>query len=84
MAGTLSIKITSNINGSIQEKTMRFSADTAVWEACKEISEKMNGGGADHGLFQAGSQSRKPRWLKSNVTFKGLDILSGVCHCLRY
>lgn len=68
-----------NVNNSTQEKTMRFPPDIAVWEACKEISEKFNAGGDDHGLFQQGNQIRKARWLKNDFTLKGLELMSGVC-----
>lgn len=49
----------------------------AIWEVCKEISEKVNIGGADHGLFQAASNTRKGRWFKPNMTLKGAELLSG-------
>ena len=77
-AGGVSLKVVASVNGAIQEKTMRFNADMAIWEVCKEVSEKLSIGGADHGLFQAGSGSRKGRWFKPNVTLKGAELLSGV------
>lgn len=57
---------------------MRFNSDMAIWEVCKEVSEKLSTGGADHGLFQAGSGTRKGRWFKPNITLKGAELLSGV------
>lgn len=77
-AGGISLKVVCNVSGVVQEKTFRFSPDLAVWEASKEISEKLNVGGADHALFQAASGSRKGRWLKPNITLKAAELLSGV------
>lgn len=76
-AGGISLKVVVAVNGTVQEKTMRFNADMAIWEVCKEVSEKLNIGGADHGLFQQGSGSRKGRWFKPNMTLKGAELLSG-------
>ena len=77
-AGGISLKVVVTVNGTVQEKTMRFNADMAIWEVCKEVSEKLTIGGADHGLFQAGSGTRKSRWLKPNITLKAAELLSGV------
>lgn len=79
-AGGITLKVGVTINGTAQEKTMRFNADMAIWEVCKEVAEKLNIGGADHGLFQAASGTRKGRWFKPNVTLKGAELLSGVRH----
>ena len=77
-AGGISLKVVATVNGTVQEKTMRFNADMAIWEVCKEVSEKLTIGGADHGLFQAASGTRKGRWFKPNITLKGAELLSGV------
>jgi len=56
-------------------KTMRFNADLSISEVCKDIREKTNAGGGDHGLFQA---VPKPRWLRPEKTLKYYDIQSGM------
>ncbi len=62
----LSLKIL--LVGASQQKTMRFMQDMSVSEAIKEIREKTNVGGPDHGLFQPGEAERPARWLKENRT----------------
>jgi hypothetical protein len=61
-----------------QQKTMRFPPDMPVYEILKEIKEKTDHGGADHGLFQPGSRGTKPRWFALNRTLKFYGVGSNV------
>lgn len=66
-----------------QTKTFRFSIDSYVSDALKEIKEKLpmgTSGSADHGLFQPAAGEIKPRWLKNNRTLKFYGITNGVCY----
>jgi len=58
---------------------MRFVGEMSISEVAKEIREKVpNAGGADHGIFQPGNITQKPRWLKPEKTIRFYDLHSGV------
>lgn len=61
-----------------QQKIMRFPQDILVAEAIKDIAEKTNAGGADHGLFQPEEGGKPARWLKENRSLKAHELVSGV------
>lgn len=60
-------------------KTMRFTGNMSISEAIKEIREKLETGGQDHGLFQAYNPKvgRPSRWLRGDRTLNFYDIKSG-------
>ena len=57
----LALKI--NLVDEGRQKTMRFMQDMTVGEICKEILEKTNVGGPDHGLFQPFTHGDGGRWF---------------------
>jgi len=59
-------------------KTMRFMQDMSVSEMCKEIRDKTNGGGQDHGIFQPPSEKNQARWLLPEKTLRFYDLQTGV------
>eukprot|EP01132_Coremiostelium_polycephalum_P010257 gene10257-12581_t len=70
---SLSLKI--NIIGTNTVKTLRFSPEMTVQEACSHIREKTNEGGDDHGLFEKGIEGKtSSRWLLNNKTLQYYDI----------
>ncbi len=60
-------------------KTMRFTGNMSISEAIKEIREKLETGGQDHGLFQPINPKvgRASRWLRGDRTFNFYDVKSG-------
>ena len=58
---------------------MRFTGNMSISEAIKEIREKLETGGQDHGLFQATNPKagRPARWLRGDRTFNFFDVKSG-------
>ncbi len=72
----LSLRIFIQANN--QQKTMRFMQDMAVAECLKEIKEKTNVGGGDHGLFQPAHGETGARWLKENRTLQYYSLTSNV------
>lgn len=58
---------------------MRFTGNMSISEAIKEIREKLETGGQDHGLFQPFNPKvgRASRWLRGDRTFNFYDIKSG-------
>jgi hypothetical protein len=60
-------------------KTMRFTGNMSISEACKDIREKTEDGGADHALFRPPNdlKHRKGAWLLGNRTFNFYDVISG-------
>ena len=73
----LSLKISIGATGQV--KTMRFVGNMSISDATKEIREKLEEGGHDHGLFQPASKKtgRGARWLQLNRTFNFFDIKTG-------
>ncbi|EGG14345.1 hypothetical protein DFA_12115 [Cavenderia fasciculata] len=70
---SLSLKI--NIVGSNTVKTMRFSPEMSVHEACLQIKDKVGEGGEDHGLFQAGVEGKiVSRWLAMDKSLSFYDL----------
>jgi hypothetical protein len=55
----------------------------SVYEASKQIAEKANMGGPDHGLFYPVPDPERPgtlgKWLKKDKTLDFYDIKTGVC-----
>jgi hypothetical protein len=59
---------------------MRFNQDCSLMEVCKQIREKFNEGGADHGIFRPAVPGRNPaQWLKMEKTLQFYDLQSNVC-----
>ncbi len=58
---------------------MRFTGNMSISEAIKEIREKLETGGQDHGLFQPHNPKvgRASRWLRGDRTFNFFDVKSG-------
>ena len=58
---------------------MRFTGNMSISEACKDIREKTEEGGADHSLFRPPNalKQRKGQWLRGDRTFYFYDIISG-------
>ncbi len=62
-----------------QTKTMRFTGNMSISEACKDIREKTEEGGPDHSLFRPPNaiKARKGQWLRGDRTFNFYDVISG-------
>lgn len=60
-------------------KTMRFTGNMSIAECLKDIREKTEEGGADHGLFRPKNdlKHRQSAWLALNRTLFFYDIVSG-------
>jgi talin len=58
---------------------MRFTGNMSISEACKDIREKTEEGGADHSLFRPPNElkARKGMWMRADRTFNFYDVLSG-------
>ncbi|XP_049848543.1 talin-B-like [Schistocerca gregaria] len=57
-------------------KVFRFSVDSFVADAIKEIQHKLGQEGGDHGLYQPAYKGKKARWLKGNRTLKFYNIVN--------
>jgi hypothetical protein len=56
---------------------MRFASTMSVYEACKQVAEKINITGEDHGLFYPATHPKeKPYWLRMDRTLVCLHALS--------
>ena len=60
-------------------KTMRFTGNMSISEACKDIREKLEQGGPDHSLFRPPNalKHRKGQWMRGDKTFNFYDVISG-------
>jgi len=58
------------------QKVMRFAETMSVHEVCKQIQEKTEIGGPDHGLFEPRQGESCGRWLKREKTLEYYDIKS--------
>jgi len=60
-------------------KTMRFNQTMSVSETLKDIMDKTNEGGRDHGLFQPPDEKigRTGRWLRPDKTLLFYDLKAG-------
>jgi hypothetical protein len=63
-----------------QYKMMRFMQDMSVNEVVKEIQEKTNVGGADHGLFMPPDPEKlnPGKWLTDKYTLLYYNLSNGV------
>jgi hypothetical protein len=60
----MSLNLKVNLPEKNLVKVMRFSPDMSVFEALKEIKDKTDIGGADHGIFMpAGATVPGGKWL---------------------
>lgn len=88
----MSIQLKILVSATGAAKVLRLAPDMTIAEVLKEIKEKTEIGGADHGLYQAAFKGKKPRWLQKNRTLKYYDITNNVstltahflCGCLLY
>ena len=62
------------------QKKMRFTSGMTVWEAVKEIQQKLEHEGEDHGLFlpHIDKIGQLPKWLEANRTLEYYDLKSDV------
>jgi hypothetical protein len=62
---------------------MRFTGNMSISEAIKEIREKLETGGQDHGLFQPINPKvgRAARWLRGDRTFNFYDVYEFLVVC---
>jgi hypothetical protein len=76
----MSIQLKIFFSSTGQTKTMRFMQTMSVSETLKDIKDKTNEGGRDHGLYQPEDQKlgRNARWLKPDKTLQFYDIKAGV------
>eukprot|EP01091_Cochliopodium_minus_P013533 TRINITY_DN4387_c0_g1_i2.p1 TRINITY_DN4387_c0_g1~~TRINITY_DN4387_c0_g1_i2.p1 ORF type:complete len:2395 (+),score=901.68 TRINITY_DN4387_c0_g1_i2:60-7244(+) len=71
------MNIRVQIDGGATKK-MRFTSNMTVWEAIKEIQEKLEHEGEDHGIFLPHIEKicQMPKWLESNRTLEYYDLKS--------
>jgi talin len=74
----MSIQLKISVSATGAAKVLRFAPDMTIAEVLKEIKEKTEIGGADHGLYQAAFKGKKPRWLQKNRTLKYYDITNNM------
>lgn len=75
----MAVSLKVNLRSIGTTKTMRFVGEMSVSEMAKEIRDKVpNAGGSDHGIFQPGTITQKPRWLRIEKTLRFYDLQSGV------
>jgi talin len=75
----MAISLKVNMRSIGNTKTMRFVGEMSISEVAKEIREKVpNAGGNDHSIFQPGTVTQKPRWLRVEKTLRFYDLQSGV------
>eukprot|EP00029_Vermamoeba_vermiformis_P010761 TRINITY_DN573_c0_g1_i1.p1 TRINITY_DN573_c0_g1~~TRINITY_DN573_c0_g1_i1.p1 ORF type:complete len:2463 (-),score=953.41 TRINITY_DN573_c0_g1_i1:48-7436(-) len=74
----MSIQLKILVSATGAAKVLRFAPDMTIAEVLKEIKEKTEIGGADHGLYQAAFKGKKPRWLQKNRTLKYYDITNNM------
>ncbi len=82
----MAARVTAHVGGEGAEVvTDRVQGNMSISEAIKEIREKLEAGGQDHGLFQPANPKvgRAARWLRGDRTFNFFDVSRAKTVCCR-